>query len=104
MSRCMRTISLSAAMLLAGCVTQGTYDMLKGEHDSTLEELANKNKALEAANKKIDGLVDQGKSLEAALAEEKEKLKDLEERLNRSIAEAASRAKDASKLKADVQQ
>ena len=96
---------LFVAMLsLSACVTQGTYDKLKGENDHTQEELSARNKALEGANKKIDSLEEKGKSLEQALADEKEKKADLDQRLNKALADQASLTKDKSKLQSSVEQ
>src|SRR5690242_19010083 len=101
----MRTISLRLASLLsASCVTQGTYDMLKGERDGLEEQLSERNKSLEAANKKITEQDDQRAKLEANLADLTQQKADLETRLTKSLGELANRTKDASKLKADVDQ
>lgn len=101
----MRTITLSLCTLLgAACVTQGTYDLLKADRDHLEEELGARNKSLEAANKKIQSQDDQRAKLEAEIADLNEKKADLDHRLNKALGELASRTKDTSKLKADVEQ
>ncbi len=99
----MRTISLSL-LVLCGCVTQSTYDALKAQGDQTAEDLAARNKSLEDANKKISSLEDKGKSLEAALADAQDKVKDLDARLNKALGDLAGLTKDKSKLQANVDQ
>jgi chemotaxis protein MotB len=103
----MRTTTLSLLGLLSGlsaCVTQGTYDLLKAERDHLEDELSARNKTLEERDKKIQAQDDQRQKLEASLTELTTQKQDLEVRLNRSLADVASRTKDASKLKADVDQ
>lgn len=101
----MRTNALWVLMALgSGCVTQGTYDMLKAELDSTEEHLTARNAALEASQKKVAELEGKGQSLEAALADEREKKADLDARLNRALADLAALTKDKSKLQSSVEQ
>jgi chemotaxis protein MotB len=101
----MRIITLSSIyFLLAGCVTQSTYDALQAQHNQTMEDLAARNKALEEANKKISTCEDKGKSLEQALSDEKDKTKDLDARLNKALGDLAALTKDKSKLQANVQE
>ncbi len=97
----MRTMTL---LLVTGCVTQGTYDLLKADRDHLEDELATRNKSLEAAEKKIGTHEDTIKKLEADLQNLTEQKADLEHRLTKALSEIASRTKDASKLKADVEQ
>ncbi|MBK7862962.1 MAG: OmpA family protein [Archangiaceae bacterium] len=101
----MRTTTLSLLALLGtGCVTQGTYDLLKAERDHLEEELAARNQTLEQRERKITAQEDALKKLEANLLDLTQQKADLDARLNRSLAELANRTKDASKLKADVDQ
>ena len=99
----MRTICLSL-LLLGGCVTQGTYDLLNAEADKTQEELLARNKSLTEANQKIVDLEQRGKSLEAALADEKAKVVDLDQRLNKTVGDLAALTKDKSKLQSNVEE
>jgi len=87
-----------------GCVMQGTYDTLKSEKDALEVTLADKNKALGEAEKKLGKLQDEAKSLAAALADEKEKVKDLDTRLARSQADLAALTKDKSRLQGSVEE
>jgi chemotaxis protein MotB len=100
----MRTISLSLLCVVGGCVTQGTYDTLKAELDKTQEDLQSRNKSLTDANDKIVSLEQKGKSLEAAIADEKAKVADLDQRLNKTLGDLAALTKDKSKLQSNVQE
>jgi hypothetical protein len=60
----MRTITLSLMLSLGGCVTQGTYDLLKTDRDHLEEELSARNKSLEEAAKKLSHQDDQRARLE----------------------------------------
>lgn len=101
----MRRMTLTLILCsCVSCVTQGTYDLLKADRDHLEEELAAKNKALEAADKKNLSHEDQIKKLEGELQNVNEQKTDLEHRLGKALGEIASRTKDASKLKADVEQ
>lgn len=95
---------LSTAVLsLTACVTQGTYDALKTERDSLEANLEERNKAireLEAKNKKCAA---KGADLEAALAAEQDKVKDLNARIDRLTADMAAVTKDKSRLQASVE-
>ncbi len=93
-----------AALLLAACVTQGTYDKLKAEHESTEEELAKKNAALNDANAKIGRLEAKEKDLEKAIADENEKLNDLNNRIARCTAEMAAASKDKKALQGSIEE
>src|SRR4051812_22738488 len=98
----MRTTTLSLLWLFSSaCVTQGTYDLLKGERDHLEDELSARNKTIEERDKKITPQEKQGGKLEATLADPPAKKQALPPRLNRSLADLANRTKDASKLKAD---
>jgi chemotaxis protein MotB len=88
--------------MLGGCVTQSTYDALQAQFNQKEEDLAARNKSLEEANKKISSLEDKGKSLEQALADEKDKVKDLDARLTKALGDLAGLTKDKSKLQANV--
>lgn len=100
----MRTRILLFALAAQGCVTQSTYDALKAEADATSTTLQERNAALNAAEKKIEGLSAKNKSLEQALADEKQAVLDLQGRIARLMADIAAASKDKSKLQASVQE
>jgi chemotaxis protein MotB len=100
----MRSIPLAAALVLSGCVTQSTFDALRAENDQTSEHLTERNKQLRDAEAKIAALATQGKSLEAALASEKEKVDDSNLRIARLMAEMASASKDKNKLQSSIEE
>jgi chemotaxis protein MotB len=90
----MRPIALLLPLvLLSACVTQKTYDALKTERDATVTD---KDKA-------IAELGDRNRSLEAELAAEQAKSKDLFGRIDRLTAEMAAATKDKSRLQASVE-
>ena len=100
----MRTMTLSLALFASGCVTQGTYDLLKADRDHLEEELSARNKSLEEANKKIQSLDEKILGLQHQIADEQDKVKDLDARLNKSLGDMAALTKDKSKLQANVDQ
>jgi chemotaxis protein MotB len=85
-------------------VTQGTFDALQHEHEGTQEALAARNKQLAEAEAKILGLTNKGRDLEAALADEKEKVSDASARIARLLAEQAAASKDKNKLQASIEE
>lgn len=90
----MRPIALLLPLvLLSACVTQKTYDALKSERDATVSD---KDRAL-------GELGDRNRSLEAELAAEQAKSKDLLGRIDRLTAEMAAATKDKSRLQASVE-
>lgn len=99
----MRSILL-VAVVLSGCVTQSTFDALRAENDETSEQLTMRNKQLKDAETKITALTTESKSLDAALADEKEKVADANLRIARLMAEMASASKDKNKLQASIEE
>ncbi len=89
-------------VLSSGCVTQSTFDALRAENDETSEQLTQRNKQLREAEAKISALAAAGKTLEAALADEREKVEDSNRRIARLMAEMASASKDKNKLQASI--
>ena len=100
----MRSILLAASVVVSGCVTQSTFDALRAENDETSEQLTLRNKQLHEAEAKIAALRTEGNSLEAALADEKEKVADANGRIARLMAEMASASKDKNKLQASIEE
>ncbi len=100
----MRSIVLVAAVVCSGCVTQSTFDALKAQHDETVDQLTERNKQLGMAEAKIGDLDRTGKSLEAALVDEKEKVADANQRIARLMAEMASASKDKNKMQASIEE
>ena len=100
----MRSIPVLLVLLAGGCVTQSTFDALRAEHDETAEQLTQRNQQLRDAESKITTLTASGKSLEAALADEKEKVSDANLRIARLMAEMASASKDKNKLQASIEE
>lgn len=104
-ARTVTTLSmLLPYFLTTGCVTQKTYDALKGERDAlevTLSERNEELRAKDATIKKRDGRITE---LEAALAEEQGKLKDLNARIDKLVSDLAAVTKDKSKLQGSVQE
>jgi chemotaxis protein MotB len=99
----MRQLLLATAVLCAsGCVTQSTFDAMKAERDSLDTNLAERNRAVAELEKRNRGLEDKGKSLEAALEAEQDKVKDLNGRIDRLSADMAAVTKDKSRLQASV--
>ena len=100
----MRSILLAVALLASGCVTQSTFDALRAENDETSEQLTERNKQLREAEAKIGALTTESKSLEAALADEKEKVADSNHRIARLMAEMASASKDKNTLQTSIEE
>ena len=106
--RSMRTTLCCCLGLLAlsGCVTQGTYDTLKGEKDALEQSLTDKNAALDAKNRgltvDLKKATDRGSELEGLLSAEQAKVKDLGARIDKLHADMAAVAKDKSRLQASV--
>lgn len=90
------TLFVGSLLLASACVTQGTYDTLKGQKDALDATLAEKNQALAKAD-------DRAKSLEAQLVTEQNRVKDLSARINRLSGEMAATTKDKSRLQASVE-
>jgi chemotaxis protein MotB len=100
----MRTQLPLFAVLLGGCVSQSTYDTLKSEADATQTTLQERNAALQAADKKINGLNDKVKSLEQALADEKQNVTELNARIAKLMMDMQAASKDKSKLQTNLEQ
>ena len=96
-----RTLPL---LLVSACVTQGTYDSLKAEHESAQGALEDRNKALKSANSKIAGLETDKASLSTSLKEQQERVQELTVRIARLNAEMSSTSKDKSRLESSVQE
>ncbi len=82
-------------VLSTGCVTQGTYDVLKAEHEATQAELTRKNDTVRNQEQRIGVLEKSEMDLKQALAAEKENVRELNERI-------AAMIKDKSKLEGSV--
>ena len=89
-------------VLLAGCVSQGTFDTLKAEHEATQRELEARNQTVrdyEQKTAKLEQELNAQKKrvmdLQEAIADEEKRSKDLSDRL-------ASQLKDKSNLEASV--
>jgi chemotaxis protein MotB len=94
---------LVVAVLSSGCVTQQTYDALKGERDGLEATLEDKNKALAELEARQQRLTRQQQDLEARLTAEQETVKELNARIDRLHADMAAVAKDKSRLQASVE-
>jgi len=92
----MKPTILLAMILASGCVTQGTYDTLKGQKDALDATLAERDQALAKAD-------DRAKSLEAQLAAEQGRVKDLTARIDHLSGEIAAATKDKSRLQSSVE-
>lgn len=101
----MRTLILSAVVVVAsGCVTQKTFDAMKAERDNLDNELSQRNQAVADLEKKKAGLEQDKQSLQAALEAEQDKVKDLNGRIDKLLADMAAATKDKSRLQASVQE
>lgn len=101
----MRSLLLTVLVLwTSGCVTQGTFDAMKAERDNLDSELGERNKAVADLEKQKRGLEDDKQSLQAALEAEQDKVKDLNSRIDRLLADMAAATKDRSRLQASVQE
>ncbi|MFT3839396.1 MAG: OmpA family protein [Myxococcaceae bacterium] len=89
-------------LMCSACVTQGTYDKLKAEQDETQDQLQQKNAALEACNQKQTQNETKIRDLQAALADETEKVNDGNARIARCTAEMASASKDKKALQGSI--
>lgn len=97
--------SLSIAVLLSlstACVTQGTFDALKAEHDATQNALSERNRTLEEREKRIAALEASESSLQKALESERESVSELNARIEKMKRDLAAMVKDKSSLEASV--
>lgn len=100
----MRALFLTAVVVVAsGCVTQKTFDAMKAERDNLDSELTERNQAIADLEKKKAGLETDKQSLQAALEAEQDKVKDLNARIDKLLADMAAVTKDKSRLQASVQ-
>lgn len=100
----MRALFLTAVVVVAsGCVTQKTFDAMKAERDNLDGELTERNQAIADLEKKKAGLETDKQSLQAALEAEQDKVKDLNGRIDKLLADMAAVTKDKSRLQASVQ-
>ncbi len=87
----MRRISLSLlALAAAGCVTQGTYDELKAQHDATKVQLTERER--------------ENADLKATLHAEEEKVRTLDAQVKKAEADIAAMLKDKSALESSVEE
>ena len=97
-------IVLSVAVATSGCVTQSTYDLLQREKEGTDEELSKRNKELAESERKLLAATKKGKDLEAALADEVEKVSAADGRIARLLAEQAAASQDKNKLQSSIEE
>ncbi|MDP1826890.1 MAG: OmpA family protein [Archangium sp.] len=100
----MRPVLLLLLLATSGCVTQKTFDALKTERDGLETTLEEKNKALGELEARQKKLAADKQSLEAQLAEEQDKAKDLGARIDRLHTDMANVTKDKSRLQASVEE
>lgn len=98
----MRTRLLVVALLASGCVTQKTYDSLKGERDGLEQTLEDKNRALADQANRLRESQGHATELEGLLATEQGKVKDLSARIDKALADMAAVTKDKSRLQSSV--
>lgn len=97
-------LALALVALAPACVTQKTYDALRGERDGLEASLADKNRALAELEKRQQRLAARTQDLEGQLAAEQEKVKDLTARIDRLSADMAAAVKDKSRLQSNVEE
>lgn len=96
-------LALMVSTALMGCVTQQTYDTLKSERDALDVTLGERAKALAELEGRRQQLANQKQNLEAQLAEEQTKVRDLSARIERLMGEMAAVTKDKSRLQSSVE-
>jgi chemotaxis protein MotB len=104
-----RVLTAGVALVLAGCVSQGTYDTLRAEHDQTLNELQARNESLRDYEKrtaeyaqKLEGAQHKELGLREALEDEQKRASDLLSRISKLEADYSRMVKDRSSLQASV--
>jgi chemotaxis protein MotB len=104
-----RFLGAMTAAALAGCVTQGTYDKLKSEHEATLKDLEAKTAQVNDYEKKTadqEGKLKEAQrtesDLRASLEDEQRRASDLSQRIAKLESDIASMVKDKSKLQSSV--
>jgi chemotaxis protein MotB len=100
----MRPVLLLILLVTSGCVTQKTFDALKTERDGLETTLEEKNKALAELEARQKKLAADKQALDAQLAEEQDKAKELGARIDRLHLEMANVTKDKSRLQASVEE
>ncbi|WP_228531104.1 MULTISPECIES: OmpA family protein [Myxococcaceae] len=94
--------ALALLTALTGCVSQGTYDALRTEHETTQGLLEERNLALKKREEELAAGQKREQDLQAALASEKDNVKELNERIYALEAERARVLKDRSAMEASV--
>lgn len=100
----MRPVLLLLVLASSGCVTQKTFDALKTERDGLETTLEEKNKALAELEARQKKLAADKQSVDALLAEEQDKAKELGARIDRLHLDMANVTKDKSRLQASVEE
>ncbi|MCU0699692.1 MAG: OmpA family protein [Myxococcaceae bacterium] len=95
---------LIGALSLFSCVTQSTYDALATERSALEATLGEKNAALAQAEATLSRRDARIVELEQALADEKDKARELGARIDRLVADLAALTRDKSKLQGSVEQ
>jgi chemotaxis protein MotB len=91
-----------AALLLSACVSQGTYDALRAEHDEAQTQLEARNKTIRDYEQSTAALKAAQAKLQSELDDAKGKIVDLDARIARFEADRAVLVKDRSSLEASV--
>lgn len=99
----MRILVAVLVVTASGCVSQKQYDALMGERNGLEANLTEKNAALAEAEKKQAKSDRKVQDLEAALADEKDRVKDLSARIDKQSADLAAITRDKSKLQSSVE-
>lgn len=86
----------------AGCVTQGTYDALRTEHDTVQSQLEERNAALRKQEQQLEAGKKREQELKDALASEQQRVKELNERIYALEGDMARTLKDRSAMEASV--
>ena len=95
---------LIGTLSLFSCVTQSTYDALATERSALEATLGEKNAALAQAEATLSRRDARIVELEQALADEKDKARELGARIDRLVADLAALTRDKSKLQGSVEQ
>jgi chemotaxis protein MotB len=106
----MKRIGLMFAAVLAGCVTQGTYDQLKAdddalkaEHQKTLQTLAERDKNVADLKDTLAKEQAHAKDLGGQIAQIQANLAKANDDLTKANADLATTVKDKSSLKASIE-
>lgn len=98
----MKRTMLPLLLAATGCVSAGTYDALKRDHDATMSALEDRNRALDESEKRVKQLLTAQTSLDASLNEARAESMSLQERVSKLEADLAAVVKDKSSLQASV--